>query len=288
MPDFASRLTGSSDLYADDGRRPLASINFVTCHDGFTLHDLVSYNTKHNDANGEGNRDGTDDNRSWNCGYEGPTHDLDVLALREQQKRNLFTTLFLSQGVPMISHGDELGRTQHGNNNAYCQDNELAWMDWERLRDNFPLLDFVQRLSRLRAEHPVFRRRRFFRGRPPADPAASRLSDIGWFTPDGRQMGEEDWLAGFAKSLQVFLNGEAISEPGRHGQRIRDDSFLLIFNAHHGELRFTLPPDRYGDSWLKVIDTADPLLAEDAGGGSLKAGETLPVEGRSIQVLRRV
>ncbi|SEG90804.1 glycogen operon protein [Thermomonospora echinospora] len=288
MPDFASRLTGSSDLYADDGRRPIASINFVTCHDGFTLHDLVSYDHKHNEANGEDNRDGTDDNRSWNCGHEGPTDDLAVLTLRERQKRNLLTTLLLSQGVPMLSHGDELGRTQHGNNNAYCQDNELAWMDWERLREHFPLLDFVRRLSRLRAEHPVFRRRRFFRGRPPADPDASRLSDIGWFTPDGREMGEQDWLAGFAKSLQVFLNGEAITEPDRHGRRVRDDSFLLIFNAHHGELRFTLPPERYGRSWLKVLDTADPLLAEDADGIGVKAGDVVAVDARSIQVLRRV
>ncbi|MBA9007994.1 glycogen debranching protein GlgX [Thermomonospora cellulosilytica] len=288
MPDFASRLTGSSDLYADDGRRPLASINFVTCHDGFTLHDLVSYNTKHNDANGEGNRDGSDDNRSWNCGYEGPTEDLEVLALREQQKRNFLTTLFLSQGVPMLSHGDELGRTQRGNNNVYCQDNELAWMDWARLRDNFPLLDFVQKLARLRRDHPVFRRRRFFKGRPPADPDTSRLSDIAWFTPDGREMNEADWLAGFAKSLQVFLNGEAISEPGRHGERIRDDSFLLIFNAHHGGLRFTIPPARYGDTWLRVIDTADPLLVEETSGRSYKAGETIAVDARSMQVLRRV
>ncbi|TNY38649.1 glycogen debranching protein GlgX [Thermomonospora catenispora] len=288
MADFASRLTGSSDLYADDGRRPLASINFVTCHDGFTLHDLVSYGTKHNDANGEGNRDGTDDNRSWNCGYEGPTDDLEVLELRERQKRNLLATLLLSQGVPMLSHGDELGRTQHGNNNAYCQDNEISWMDWERLRDNFPLLDFVQRLTRLRRDHPVFRRRRFFRGRPPADPDASRLSDIAWFTPDGREMSEADWRAGFAKSLQVFLNGEAISEPGRHGERVRDDSFLLIFNAHHEGLRFTVPPERYGDTWLQVIDTAEPTPVEETGGRVCKAGETVAVDARSMRVLRRV
>ena len=288
MPEFASRLTGSSDLYAHGSRRPIASINFVTCHDGFTLTDLVSYGHKHNEANGEDNRDGTDDNRSWNCGHEGPTDDPEITALRARQRRNFLATLFLSQGVPMLSHGDELGRTQHGNNNAYCQDNEISWMDWERLRDNFPLLDFVQRLTRLRRDHPVFRRRRFFRGRPPADPDASRLSDIAWFTPDGREMSEADWRAGFAKSLQVFLNGEAISEPGRHGERVRDDSFLLIFNAHHEGLRFTVPPERYGDTWLQVIDTAEPTPVEETGGRVCKAGETVAVDARSMRVLRRV
>jgi isoamylase len=287
MPDFASRLTGSSDLYADDGRKPIASINFVTCHDGFTLQDLVSYDGKHNDANGEANRDGSDDNRSWNCGHEGPTGDLDVLALRERQKRNFLATLFLSQGVPMLSHGDELGRSQRGNNNAYCQDNELSWINWDEQRDFFPMVDFVQRLARLRAAHPVFRRRRFFRGRPPQDPADSKLADIGWFTPEGREMSDADWAAGFAKSLQVFLNGDAISEPDRRGERIRDASFLLIFNAHDGDLEFRLPPARYGTLWTKVIDTADPLLAEEET-PTHKAGETMMIENRSVQVLRRV
>ncbi|RAY12152.1 glycogen debranching enzyme GlgX [Actinomadura craniellae] len=284
MPEFASRLTGSSDLYADDGRRPIASINFVTCHDGFTLGDLVSYNTKHNEANGEHNRDGTDDNRSWNCGVEGPTRDLDVVSLRERQKRNLLATLFLSQGVPMLSHGDELGRTQHGNNNVYCQDSELAWVDWSALQDNWPLLDFVQRLSRLRAQHPVFRRRRFFRGRARD---GSDLSDIMWFTPDGREMADTDWRTHFAKSFNVFLNGDAITEPDPRGRPVRDDSFLLLINAHDGDLWFTLPPARYGSLWTKVLDTGDPLLAEEET-PTYKPAETVLVEARAVQVLRRV
>ncbi|KAB2351632.1 glycogen debranching protein GlgX [Actinomadura rudentiformis] len=287
MPEFASRLAGSSDLYAEDGRKPFASINFVTCHDGFTLNDLVSYNVKHNDANGEANRDGTDDNRSWNCGYEGMVDDLEVLALRERQKRNLLATIFLSQGVPMLSHGDELGRTQRGNNNAYCQDNTLTWVNWDDLLVHFPLLDFVQRLSRLRAKHPVFRRRRFFQGRRIMR-AETELQDLVWFTPGGRQMAEADWSAGFAKSMQVFMNGNAISEPGRRGEPIRDDSFLLMFNAHHEDLDFALPPARYGGMWIKVVDTADPMLAEDRGPTAVKAGESVLVEQRSVQVLRRV
>ncbi|GAA4064672.1 glycogen debranching protein GlgX [Actinomadura miaoliensis] len=298
MPEFASRLAGSSDLYADDGRKPFASINFITCHDGFTLHDLVSYDGKHNEANGEDNRDGTDDNRSWNCGEEGPTGDLEILALRERQKRNLLATLFLSQGVPMLSHGDELGRTQRGNNNAYCQDNELSWVDWEALLDQFPLLDFVRRLSALRARHPVFRRRRFFEGRA-AEAARRRsargrgtgggeaLPDLVWFTPGGREMTDGDWNVGYAKSLQAFLNGEAISEPDRRGRRIADDSFLLLFNAHDGDLGFKVPPVRYGGMWSKVLDTADPMLAEEES-PVVKAGESVTVEARSVQVLRRV
>jgi glycogen operon protein len=306
MPDFASRLTGSSDLYADDGRRPIASINFVTCHDGFTLHDLVSYDGKHNEANGENNRDGTDDDRSWNCGVEGPTDDLDIVALRERQKRNFLTTLFLSQGVPMLLHGDEIGRTQGGNNNAYCQDGELSWVDWTGLRDDTffdergPLLDFVRRLSRLRTEHPVFRRRRFFLGdqrskrarkaaRRKADAAAESevLPDLVWFTPDGQEMADKDWSAGFNKSLNVFLNGDAISEPDPRGRQVRDDSFLLLFNAHDGDLAFTLPPAVYGQMWIKMLDTADPLLAEEES-PIVKARENVPVGARSIQVLRRV
>ncbi|WP_433464506.1 glycogen debranching protein GlgX [Spirillospora sp. CA-128828] len=298
MPGFASRLTGSSDLYADDGRRPIASINFVTCHDGFTLHDLVSYDAKHNEANGEGNRDGSDDNRSWNCGHEGPTDDLDVVSLRERQKRNLLTTLFLSQGVPMLLHGDEIGRTQGGNNNAYCQDNELSWVDWTGLRDDTffdergPLLDFVRRLSDLRTGHPVFRRRRFFRGdqrtrRARAGAKPEDLPDLVWFTPGGTEMADKDWSAGFNKSLYVFLNGDAIGEPDRHGRQVRDDSFLLLFNAHDGDLPFTLPPAPYGQMWMKLLDTADPLLAEEES-PVVKAGENVPAAARSVQVLRRV
>ncbi|WP_131740089.1 glycogen debranching protein GlgX [Actinomadura roseirufa] len=311
MPEFGSRLTGSSDLYADDGRRPNASINFVTCHDGFTLHDLVSYDHKHNEANGEGGADGSDDNRSWNGGHEGPTDDLDLISLRERQKRNFLTTLFLSQGVPMLSHGDELGRTQNGNNNAYCQDGELSWVDWTGLReDTFfdergPLLDFVRRVSKLRTEHPVFRRRRFFRGnqlsadqmslgprsgpgaRAGTDPPAQELPDLVWFTPGGDEMADTDWSAGFNKSLIVFLNGDAIGEPDRRGRRIRDDSFLLLVNAHDGDLAFVLPAAVHGQMWIKVLDTADPLLAEEES-PVVKARETVPVGARSIQVLRRV
>jgi glycogen operon protein len=294
MPDFAFRLTGSSDLYADDGRRPLASINFVTCHDGFSLHDLVSYNTKHNDANGEANRDGTDDNRSWNCGYEGDTDDLEVVALREKQKRNMLATVLVSQGVPMLSHGDEIGRTQHGNNNVYCQDNELSWIDWAGARENWTLMEFVQRLIRLRAEHPVFRQRRFFHGKPIRDTPAggqandSNMADIAWLTPGGEEMSDSDWNAGFAKSLAVFLNGDAIAEPDRRGEPVRDDSFLLLFNAHDGNMPFTMPPARYGAVWRKEIDTAAPVPTAEDERSAAKAGEIVQVDARSTQVLRRV
>ncbi|HEY7483445.1 MAG TPA: glycogen debranching protein GlgX [Streptosporangiaceae bacterium] len=289
MPDFASRLTGSSDLYADDGRRPIASINFVTCHDGFTLHDLVSYNYKHNDANGEANRDGSDDNRSWNCGYEGPTDEPDVLALRAKQQRNLLTTLFLSQGVPMLSHGDELGRTQRGNNNAYCQDNEIAWVDWSRKNVDEDLTDFVRRLSRLHAENPAFRRRRFFHGKAirGAGDMPGELTDIAWLTPGGREMSDHDWEVGFANSVAVFLNGDAIEEPDRRGEPIRGDSFLLLFNADDEDLTFTMPPAQYGAQWVKVLDTAEPDLEEDMA-PAVKADESFSVETRSVQVLRRV
>ncbi|MFI6599923.1 glycogen debranching protein GlgX [Nonomuraea sp. NPDC050536] len=279
LPEFGSRFTGSSDLYQDDSRRPAASINFVTCHDGFTLQDLVSYNGKHNEANKEDNRDGTDDNRSWNCGAEGEDAGPSVIALREQQKRNFLTTLFLSQGVPMLSHGDELGRTQKGNNNAYCQDNELSWVDWSDVRENWLLLEFTQRLAELRKKHPVFRRRRFFYGKP-----ARGLSDIAWLKPEGSTMTDADWNAGFAKSLAVFLNGEAITEPDRRGRRIVDDSFLLLFNAHYDTIRFTIPKD-YGEMWQTEIDTAMPIIVEAR---TCRAGEGVPVPGRSVRVLRRV
>ncbi|GAA2288798.1 glycogen debranching protein GlgX [Nonomuraea roseoviolacea subsp. roseoviolacea] len=278
LPEFGSRLTGSSDLYQDDSRRPAASINFVTCHDGFTLQDLVSYNHKHNEANKEGNRDGSDDNRSWNCGAEGPA-DLSVESLREQQKRNFLTTLFLSQGVPMLSHGDELGRTQRGNNNGYCQDNELTWVDWSDVRENWLLLEFTQSLAALRKKHPVFRRRRFFYGRP-----VRGLSDIAWLTPAGEEMTDADWNVGYAKSLAVFLNGDAITEPDRRGRPIRDDSFLLLFNAHHEPIRFTIPKD-YGEMWQTEIDTAMPISLDIR---VCRAGESVDVPGRSVRVLRRV
>ncbi|WP_084960950.1 glycogen debranching protein GlgX [Thermoactinospora rubra] len=278
LPEFGSRLTGSSDLYQDDSRRPAASINFVTCHDGFTLTDLVSYNAKHNEANGEGNRDGADDNRSWNCGEEGPAGPA-IQALREQQKRNFLTTLFVSQGVPMLSHGDELNRTQRGNNNAYCQDNEISWVDWSDVKGNWLLMEFTARLAKLRREHPVFRRRRFFYGRP-----VRGLEDIAWLTPAGEPMTDADWNVGYARSLAVFLNGEAITEPDRMGRRIVDDSFLLLFNAHHDTIKFTVPKD-YGDMWLTEIDTAMPITVETR---VCRAGEHVPVNGRSVRVLRRV
>ncbi|WP_327087093.1 glycogen debranching protein GlgX [Nonomuraea sp. NBC_01738] len=278
LPEFGSRLTGSSDLYQDDSRRPAASINFVTCHDGFTLQDLVSYDGKHNEANGEGNRDGTDDNRSWNCGAEGPAGES-IEALREQQKRNFLATLFLSQGVPMISHGDELGRTQLGNNNAYCQDNELSWVDWSDVRERWLLLEFTQQLAALRKRHPVFRRRRFFYGKQ-----LRGQSDIAWLTPAGGEMTDADWNVGYAKSLAVFLNGEAITEPDRRGRPIVDSSFLLLFNAHHDTIRFTIPKD-YGEMWQTEIDTAMPISLEIR---TCRAGEAVSVPGRSVRVLRRV
>ena len=285
LAEFASRVTGSSDLYESDGRRPYASINFVTAHDGFTLHDLVSYNDKHNEENLEDNNDGESHNRSWNHGAEGPTDDLEILALREQTKRNFITTLFLSQGVPMLLHGDELGRTQRGNNNAYCQDTELSWVDWERGREFEHLTDFVMRVSALRREHPVFRRRRFFQGRPLR---GSNVEDIAWLQPSGESMTDEDWDNGYAKSLTVFLNGNGIREVDARGERISDDSFLLLFNAHHESLSFTLPDVSYGEAWTVVVDTAAPLRDEAADEPrSAKAAAEIEVAARSLLVLIR-
>jgi len=256
LPEFASRLTGSSDLYETSGRRPVASINFVTCHDGFPMLDLVSYNSKHNEANGEDNRDGNDDNRSWNCGVEGPSEDPAVQALRTRQQRNFLTTLFLSQGVPMLLAGDEIGRTQGGNNNAYCQDNEISWLDWSRADDEQDLLAFTQHLARLRRSHPVFRRRRFFQGQPVA--SGDEPGDIMWLTPAGEEMTEADWRAGYAKSVAVFLNGEAISEPDPRGDPVTDDKFLLLFNAGADPVTFVIPDERLGASWDVVVDTTSP------------------------------
>ncbi len=285
LPEFASRLTGSSDLYQQDSRRPVASVNFVTAHDGFTLADLVSYNHKHNEANGEDNRDGSDDNRSWNCGAEGPTDDPGILALRARQKRNFLATLLLSQGVPMLLAGDEMGRTQRGNNNAYCQDNEISWIDWAvRNEDDQELLDYVGALIKLRAEHPVFRRRRFFRGQ--AVRGGRRLGDIAWFTLSGEEMTDDDWEAGFAKSLTVFLNGRAISEPDRRGERVGDDSFLLLFNASEQDLAFTIPPRRYGPRWAKALDTATPVTDFEHD-DAVKPGDVITVMNHSLQVLYR-
>ncbi|GCD42130.1 glycogen debranching protein GlgX [Streptomyces paromomycinus] len=359
LAEFGSRLTGSSDLYQGDGRRPLASVNFVTCHDGFTLRDLVSYDNKHNEANGEDNQDGESFNRSWNCGTEGPTDDPVVQELRARQMRNFIATLLLSQGVPMLSHGDEFGRTQDGNNNAYCQDNELAWVRWpgsetgsgsasesglgsgSGLRsgsgsaENVPsadgsgatadpgteadgnpadapadapadisdtdiqepqeqaavreedreMLAFVRQMVWLRRDHPVFRRRRFFHGRP-MEGTHDELSDIAWFTAEGEEMRQRDWQAAHAKSLTVFLNGSAITEPGPRGERITDDSFLLMFNAHGDDREFTVPVD-HGRQWQAVVDTAHPEVVADGGGLKAQAGDQLTLPGRSMLVLQR-
>ncbi|MEV5508392.1 glycogen debranching protein GlgX [Streptomyces orinoci] len=289
LAEFASRLTGSSDLYQGDGRRPLASINFVTCHDGFTLHDLVSYNHKHNEANGENNQDGESHNRSWNCGAEGETDDPGILALRERQMRNFIATLLLSQGVPMLSHGDEFARTQHGNNNAYCQDNELSWVHWPHPYEEGSaaarrMLAFTRSLVWLRRDQPVFRRRRFFHGRPVRG-THDELSDIAWFTHEGEEMREHDWQAAHAKSLTVFLNGGAISEPGPRGEPVLGDSFLLLFNAHDQPLDFTVPVD-HGRQWQLVVDTARAEgVTED--GPKVAAGDRLTVTDRSLMVLQR-
>ncbi len=290
LGEFASRLTGSADLYQSDGRRPSASINFVTAHDGFTLSDLVSYNDKHNEANGEGGADGESHNRSWNCGAEGPSTDVAISALRARQQRNFLTTLLLSQGVPMLLHGDELGRTQLGNNNAYCQDNDLSWLDWSMLETNAGLLEFTGALIRLRREHPVFRRRRFFHGNP-ARGSESEVGDIAWFTPSGTHMTDADWEQGFAKALAVFLNGQAIAEPDRRGQPVVDDSFLLLFNAAAQPLEFTVPDEVYGAGWAIVVDTSDattPIRLGPNTGPSLEPGRALVVLDHSVTVLRRV
>lgn len=281
LGEFAARLTGSADLYEESGRRPVASINFVTAHDGFTLKDLVSYNEKHNQANGEDGRDGTDDNRSWNCGAEGPTDDPEINALRARQQRNFLTTLLLSQGVPMLSHGDEMGRTQQGNNNTYCQDSELTWMDWDNADTN--LVEFTSAVARLRRHHPTFRRRRFFDGRPAGRGHDEPLPDIVWMTPDGRVMTDQDWDADFGKAVAVFLNGDGIQGLDERGQPVTDDSFLLLFNAHHDDLQFLLPPEEYGVFWRIVIDTS----GIDVGAQLHESGGYVTVAGRGSMVLQQ-
>jgi isoamylase len=280
LDEFAYRLTGSADLYEHNARRPVASINFVTAHDGFTLTDLVSYNEKHNEANGEDNNDGESHNRSWNCGVEGPTDDEDISALRSRQERNFLTTLLLSQGVPMICHGDELGRTQGGNNNGYCQDNAVTWIDWANADTD--LLDFTRTVSALRAAHPVFRRRRFFSGKPVGRRGQRGLPDIAWFAPDGDEMTGEDWGAGFSKSVAVFLNGQGIPDLDTRGQRVVDDSFLLCFNAHYETIEFTLPPKEFGAAWRPVIDTEAAIADTDE---RIPAAGSMSVGARSLIVL---
>lgn len=284
LGEFASRLTGSSDLYAHNGRRPSASINFVTAHDGFTLHDLVSYNEKHNSANGEDNRDGESHNRSWNCGVEGPTDDPEINQLRAQQRRNFLTTLLLSQGTPMIAHGDEIARTQHGNNNVYCQDNELAWMDWDLVQTNRDLLEFTKRLIRIRRNHPVFRRRCFLAGGPLGEDAPNR--DIAWLVPSGKLMMQSDWEFAFGKSLMVYLNGNSIKEPDRRGQKVEDDSFLMMFNAHYDDIEFTLPDETFGTSWKLIVDTSEST-GYPVHEKRLAAGGTVTVSARSIMIFRQ-
>ncbi|MEV6635386.1 glycogen debranching protein GlgX [Actinoplanes sp. NPDC051470] len=281
LGEFASRFAGSSDLYEIDGRRPIASINFVTAHDGFTLTDLVSYNDKHNEANGEENRDGESHNRSWNCGAEGPSDDSEVNKLRERQKRNFLATLLLSQGVPMVSHGDELGRTQGGNNNVYCQDNEIAWMDWADARNHDLLTRFTASVVKLRKDHPVFRRRRFFQGEPVP---GTKVTDIAWLRRDGEPMTEADWNARGGMTMTVFLNGKGIPERDALGETISDDSFLLLFNPLGEDVTFTLPQRAYGSTWEIVVSTADPMLANRRR--VTKAGGGLPVGGHTMVVLR--
>jgi glycogen operon protein len=281
MGEFASRVTGSSDLYRAGGRAPLASINFVTSHDGFTLADLVTYNDKHNEANGEGNRDGDNHNRSWNCGVEGPSDDPAIRAVREQQKRNFLATLILSEGVPMIAAGDELGRSQRGNNNAYCQDNPISWIDWKNA--DAALIDFTRRLIKLRREHRIFRRRGWFTGIPVK---SGQLKDLEWFRPDGAEMTASDWGVAYAKTLGAFLNGNAMTERDRTGAPIADDCFFLMFNSYREPMEFKLPPKKWARKWTIVIDTADTKAP--TSGQSYSFEERVHVAGHAMVVLRRV
>jgi glycogen operon protein len=281
LGEFAYRITGSSDLYEATGRKPYASVNFITAHDGFPLADLVSYNEKHNDANREDNRDGESHNRSWNCGAEGPSEDPEVNALRQRQIRNFLTTLFLSQGIPMLLGGDEIGRTQRGNNNAYCQDNEISWFHWETADKE--LLEFSRRLIELRKQHPVFHRRRWFQGRPIH---GAKVTDIGWFTPDGTEMAEEHWGEGFAKAMGIFLNGEAIASLDARGERVVDDNFYVLYNAHYEPLTFVVPKGEWGREWRVVLDTREPLPKEQEQ--IYTPAAEISVESRSLKVLRRV
>ncbi|GHG69974.1 glycogen debranching protein GlgX [Comamonas sp. JC664] len=279
--EIGYRLTGSSDLFSLSGRKPTASVNFVTAHDGFTLHDLVTYNEKHNEANGEENRDGANDNHSWNCGVEGETADAKINALREQQKRNFLATLFLSQGVPMLVAGDEMGRTQKGNNNAYCQDNALSWVDWELNDTQRELLDFTCALTKLRREQPVLHKRRFFRGAHMWD---SELKDLAWFRPDGKEMRKDDWEKPYVRSLSFLLGGDAIAAPDDEGNRIVGDTVLVLMNAHHEPITFMLPAVEWGADWELVVDTA---VCGESPRTHTPAGGNVQVVGRSLVVLRR-
>jgi glycogen operon protein len=281
VADLAYRLTGSSDLYQDDGRRPYASVNYVTAHDGFTLADLVSYSTKNNEANGEGNRDGIDDNLSWNCGVEGPSVDAGVLTLREQQMRNFLATLLLSQGVPMLCGGDEIGRSQRGNNNAYCQDNEVSWFSWDLDDRVRRLLDFTRRLIHLRHAHPELRRRRFFQGRPLC---AAEMKDLAWHRPDGGEMTETEWRESTLRAFGFRLCGEAMDEVNERGEPVTGDTLLVLLNAQPDVVRFVLPTAHPGFEWEVLVDTARTGLTEPAG--RLDVGASVAVGGRSLQLLR--
>lgn len=280
LPEFASRLMGSSDLYQMNGRRPVASVNFITAHDGFTMNDLVSYNEKHNDANGEGNRDGESNNRSWNCGVEGPTTIKDVNDLRQQQMRNMFATLLCSQGIPMICGGDEVARTQQGNNNAYCQDNAISWTNWDLDDSQKDLLEFVSKLIHLRLEHPVLHRRRFFTGREPGDPD-DKIPQVEWMDHIGSIMDMEDWSNTHAFSVMIYLNGSDIPEADWYGNQIVDNNFILIFNAHYEPIMFTLPDERYGKKWRLVVDTHNPKGPEL----NYEAGFAITAQSRSFLLL---
>ena len=280
LPEFASRLMGSSDLYQVNGRRPVASVNFITAHDGFTMNDLVSYNEKHNEANGEGNRDGESNNRSWNCGVEGPTNIPDVNDLRQRQMRNMFATLLFSQGIPMICGGDEVARTQQGNNNAYCQDNEISWTNWHLDKGRKELLAFVSKLIHLRLDHPVVHRRRFFTGREPGDDS-NTIPQVEWFDHTGSIMDMDDWQNTHAFSMMIYLNGSDIPEVDWYGNRMVDNDFILIFNAHYEPIMFTLPDERYGRKWQLVVDTHNP----DEPELSYEAGFMITAQSRSFLML---
>ncbi|SRR5579883_16537 len=282
LGEFAYRLTGSPDLYfQQNGRRPNASINFITAHDGFTLNDLVSYNEKHNEANGENSQDGESHNRSWNCGAEGETDDPEILRLRERQRRNFLTTLMLSQGIPMLLGGDELGRTQQGNNNGYCQDSEVSWFHWDLASGTEDFVNFCRELIYFRRQHPVFRRRKWFQGQ-----AIRGVPDINWYNPDGSGMTQEEWDVAYAKSIALFLNGNLIPSPGPQGQKISDDSFLLFFNAHWETIEFALPDELQDDQWAIVIDTKEPRFVQEPH--IFTGAQLVPVVARSIIVLRQM
>ncbi|WP_278801454.1 glycogen debranching protein GlgX [Bifidobacterium pullorum] len=280
LPEFASRLMGSSDLYQMNGRRPVASVNFITAHDGFTMNDLVSYNNKHNEANGEGNRDGESNNRSWNCGVEGPTNIRDVNELRQRQMRNMFATLLVSQGIPMICGGDEVMRTQGGNNNAYCQDNEISWTNWDLDDSQQEMLAFVSKMIHLRLNHPVLHRRRFFSGRTPGDPV-DKIPQAEWFDHTGSIMDMADWQNTHAFSVMIYLNGSDIPEVDWYGNQMVDNDFILIFNAHYEPIQFTLPDERYGKKWKLVVDTHNP----DGPELNYEAGFAITAQSRSFLLL---